>query len=212
LATPTIELPQTRGSNKPLLYAALVVIFGVLATTLSQFQVLGLIPLKNLLKNELHADRAGTAAFLFWIGLAWYFKPLAGVITDAFPLFGTRRKSYMLLGAIFAVVFWIVMYFTPHQYGKLLWVAIAINLFTVITSTVVGGYMVETAQQFSAPGRLTSVRNFVEQFCLLISGPAGGLLGAVAFGWTAIAGASLMFLLVLLRRKFSRTPASSSST
>jgi hypothetical protein len=196
LTTPTIELNQPHGSSKPLLYAAIVVIIGVFATSLAQFQVLGLIPLKNLLKNELHADRAATAAFFFWIGLAWYFKPIVGIITDAFPLFGTRRKSYMLVGAVFAVAFWIALYFTPHRYGKLLWVCIAINVFSVITSTVVGGYMVETAQKFSAPGRLTSVRNFVEQACVVISGPAGGFLGAVAFGWTAVSGAALMFLVV----------------
>jgi hypothetical protein len=39
---------------------------------------------------------------------------------------------------------------------------IAINLFMTATSTVVGGYTVETAQAKFGSGRLTSVRNFVE--------------------------------------------------
>jgi len=183
-------------NGKSLLYPAIVIIVGVFATTLCEFQVLGLIPLKNLLKNELHADRAVTASFFFWILLAWYFKPFAGIVTDAFPLFGTRRKSYMLIGAVLTVASWIALYFTPHEYNKLLWVCIAINVFTVITSTVVGGYMVETAQKFSASGRLSSIRNFVQQFCFVIGGPLGGYLGAIAFGWTSVAAGAIVFLVV----------------
>lgn len=80
--------------------AAVIVVAGVLATTLAQPGVLGLIPLKNLLKNELHADRAATSAFFFLIGIPWYVKPVTGILTDAFPLFGRRRKSYLLLSAL----------------------------------------------------------------------------------------------------------------
>jgi hypothetical protein len=69
----------------------------LLRNDLHDFSAIALIPLKNMLKNEVHADRAGTAAFFFWIQLAWYFKPFAGVVTDACPLFGMRRKSYMVI-------------------------------------------------------------------------------------------------------------------
>ena len=64
------------------------------------------------------------------------------------------------------------------------------------TSTVVGGFMVETAQASSGSGRLTSVRNFVEQLCILITGPTAGFLASIAFGWTAAACGSVMFLVV----------------
>lgn len=195
MATATTE-PNSFLSNKRLLYAAIVIIVGVLGTTLAQFQLIGLIPLKNLLKNELHAGRSSTAAFFFWIQFAWYFKPFAGIITDAFPFLGTRRKSYMLVGALLTAVSWIVLYFTPHQFNRLLVVCIAINVFTVVTSTVMGGFMVETAQSFSAPGRLSAVRSFVEQFCFVIAGPVGGFLGAISFGWTAAAGGAIIFLVV----------------
>ena len=195
MATATIAQKQA-DDKKALIYAAIVIMVGVLGTTLAQPQVLGKIPLQNLLKNELHADRAANAAFFFWMGFAWYFKPFFGIITDAFPLFGSRRKSYMLLGASLATISWAGLYFTPHQYGKLLWMCIIINLFMMATSTVVGGYMVETAQAVSSSGRLTSVRNFVEQFCILVSGPAAGFLASIAFGWTAVTCGGVMFLVV----------------
>src|SRR5215470_1233434 len=144
-------------SNQAFTYAALVIVAGVLATTLAQTQVLARLPLQNLLKNELQVDRTANAAFFFWAGLAWYLKPLAGVLTDAFPLFGSRRKSYILMSAALAGVSWLTLTVTPHQYRSLLSVAVVINAFMVIASTAVGGYMVETAQATSGSGRLTAI-------------------------------------------------------
>ncbi|HEV3218600.1 MAG TPA: hypothetical protein VGZ48_02425, partial [Candidatus Acidoferrales bacterium] len=195
MASATIA-PNRQESRRPLLDAAIVIVFGILGTVLALPHVLGHIPLQNLLKNELHLDRAANAAFFFWITLVWYFKPLFGIVTDAFPLFGSRRKSYMIIGATLATLSWAALYFAPHQYNKLLWACIAINLFMMCTSTVVGGYMVEVAQAASGSGRLTSVRNSVEQFSILVAGPAGGFLGSIAFGWTAVACGSVMFLVV----------------
>ena len=75
------------------MYAALVIVTGVFATTLAQTQVLARLPLQNLLKNELHVDRTTNAAFFFWAGLAWYLKPLAGILTDAFRSLAAGAKA-----------------------------------------------------------------------------------------------------------------------
>src|ERR1700747_1797526 len=134
MATPT---PTRQRPDKALLYAALVIIAGGLATTLAQTQVLARLPLQNLLKNELNVDRTANAAFFFWAGLAWYLKPLAGVLTDAFPLFGSRRRSYILVSATLAALSLLVLIVTPHVYRDLLLVVIVINTFMIVTSTVV---------------------------------------------------------------------------
>jgi hypothetical protein len=185
-----------RRPDKSLIYAALVIIAGVLATTLAQPQVLARLPLQNLLKNELHLDRTANAAFFFWAGLAWYLKPFAGILTDAFPLFGSRRKSYIVISASLAALSWLALTVTPHEFRDLLLVVILINTFMVIASTVVGGYMVETAQANSGSGRLTAVRQFVQQACFIVNGPAAGYLASIAFGWTAAACGGIMLLLV----------------
>jgi predicted MFS family arabinose efflux permease len=190
-----IILEEQREAQRNLLNPSIVIAVGVFATTLGQTAVLGRIPLQNLLKNELHVSRAANAAFFFWIFLAWYFKPIAGMLTDAFPLFGSRRKSYMLMSTTLAVLSWAGLYFSPHQYSKLLWVCIVINVFTVIASTVVGAYMVETAQASAGSGRLASIRRFMQMLCFVILGPAAGFLGSVAFGWTAVACGGVTFLL-----------------
>jgi len=54
-------------------------------------------PIFFLLKDELHLSAAETAAFLATISIAWGIKPLYGLLSDFFPLFGYRRKSYLLL-------------------------------------------------------------------------------------------------------------------
>src|ERR1700757_3505678 len=180
---PAVIADKSRlGSDRAFTYAALVIIAGVLATTLAQTQVLARLPLQNLLKNELHIDRTANAAFFFWAGLAWYLKPFAGILTDALPLFGSRRKSYLLISATLAALSSLVLIVTPHEYRDLLFVVIVINTFMMITSTVVGGYMVETAQASSGSGRLTALRQFVQQACWIFNGPAAGYLTCIAFG------------------------------
>ena len=66
----------------------------------------------------------------------------------------------------------------------------------VAASTVVGAFMVEAAQAGAGSGRLTAIRQVVEQVCLIIRGPASGYLASIAFGWTAGACGAVVFLLV----------------
>jgi hypothetical protein len=136
--------------------------------------------------------------------LAWYLKPVAGILTDAYPLFGRRRKSYILLGAALTSLSWLALIVTPHQYASLLSVTIALNACMVIASTAVGGYMVETAQATSSSGRLTAIRQFVQQASQIINGPAAGYLASIAFGWTAVSCGGIMFLLVPVTILFLR--------
>ena len=72
---PAVIADKSRlGSDRAFTYSALVIIAGVLATTLAQTQVLARLPLQNLLKNELHVDRTANAAFFFWAGTGLVFK------------------------------------------------------------------------------------------------------------------------------------------
>lgn len=176
--------------------AVIVIVVGVLATELAQIPVLALIPVKNLLKNTLHASRESTAAFIFWAQLAWNFKPLVGIVQDAFPLFGTRRKSYMLVGCAVATAGWLTLGVAPAQYRTMQAVCMVLNIGLVVASTAVGGYMVEIARASASSGRLTSVRNLVEQVINVVTGVGSGYLASIAFGWTTLTCALICFALV----------------
>jgi len=189
-AAPSESL-QTRVEERNLLHLRLIIVFGIFATTLPQPQALGRLPLQFLLKNDVGVTREQMAAFFFWCGLAWYLKPFAGILTDAFPIFRTRRRYYLLISSILASVSWLGMGFLPHSYGALLWGALVVNLFMVMGSTVTGAYLVEAGQSLGATGRLTAVREIVYNFCTLVQGPLGGLLVTAGFMWATGANAVL---------------------
>ena len=195
--------------TSPLVYAVIVVVAGLIAVQLGQPQALGRIPIQNLLKNQLHVNRTGNAAFFFWVGLAWYFKPFAGIFTDAFPLFGSRRKSYILGATTLAILAWLALIITPHRYGALLGVTIVTDSLMVITSVVIGGYMVETAQRTAGTGRFASVFQAISWGSIMVSGPIGGYLASRTFTLTPIACVAVMFpvipISVLLLREQKQT-------
>ena len=174
--------------------AAVLVVVGIISTTLGQEQALGRLPLTNLLKNTLHETRTANSAFVFLAGLAWYFKPLAGILTDAFPIFGSRRRVYLVGAATLAALVWLSACFLPLQYTTLLSVMVLLGVFMMLASTVVGAVLVETAQGADASGRLTAMRFGVQYGCAIIASLCGGYLATLWFGWTAIASAAVVFL------------------
>jgi MFS family permease len=191
-----IDSAPTRLEDKNIFGIVLFVAIGIFATTLPQPQVLGKIPLQNLLKNELHVSRSEMAFFFLVCGLFWYIKPLAGILTDAFPIFGTRRRHYALISAVLAAGSWIALIFAPHKYGALLLAAVIVNLFMVMLSTVVGAVLVEIGHSTGSVGRLTAVRQTVSNVCTLIQGPLGGILATGALAWACGANALLLLPMV----------------
>lgn len=175
-------------------YAFLVGI-GAFATTFAQQRVVANIPTTALLKDGFHLEREEVAVFFFWATFAWNLKPVAGVFTDAFPLFGTRRRNYMMLGATLAGVCWLAMGALSTQYEALLLASMAMNAFTVLSSTVMGGMMVEAGQAYGAPGRISSLRQVVQSVAQVIGPMAGGALAGMAFGWTTGIAACTVFAL-----------------
>ena len=135
--------PRTDVQRRDLRALALIIIFGIFATTMAQPQALGRLPLQFLLKNDLQVTREQMAEFFFWCGLAWYLKPFAGILTDAFPLFGTRRRHYLLISSALTALCWIAMAFLPHTYGALLLGAMILSVFMVMALTVTGAFLVE---------------------------------------------------------------------
>jgi MFS family permease len=51
-------------------------------------------------KDALGITPAEAAGIAFWVALPWSTKMVAGVASDVYPIFGSRRVAYMLLGAL----------------------------------------------------------------------------------------------------------------
>lgn len=154
---------------------ATVMATGIFATTFVQTQSLAFLPFNHLLKSMgLDSDEAAT--FLSLCILPWSFKVLAGLLVDGFPIFGSRRRVYLLLSALIASVTWLVMGFSPGKYNLLLLLAIGMNVAIVFASTTSGGLLVEAGQRFNASGRMTSLRMFAYNLGAGLAMPVGGML------------------------------------
>ncbi|KAK6913954.1 Biopterin transporter family [Dillenia turbinata] len=73
--------------------------------------VLGLsrLAVSFFMKDDLHLDPAETAIIAGFSALPWLVKPLYGFISDSFPLFGYRRRSYLVLSGLLGAFSWALM-------------------------------------------------------------------------------------------------------
>ena len=164
------------------------------------------LALKVILKDQLHLEPTQIASFFGIANMAWYFKPLAGLLTDNFPLLGTRRKGYLVVSALLAGILLIALAIIPTSYGLMLTLLVIINIGLVIGHTTLGGMLVQYGQEYKATGQMSSIRNASEKFGLLVSALVSGWIAShfVRPGM-AIAGV-VLFVLVGFFFKFHNEP------
>ena len=187
--------PGTPGTaDNRRIFSALVI--GLLVSTFVSDSRLAKLPVQFLLKDGLHVTPLQMAAFFSVVGLAWYFKPLAGLLADAVPLGGLRRRPYLLIAGLGAGVLWVLLGIIPRQFAPLMWTLTAANAFTMLASSVSGGLLVEVGQAQGRTGRMGTLRETIIAGTLLLAQPVGGYLATKAFGWTCGIGATLLLGLI----------------
>src|SRR5919201_4361253 len=60
-------------------------------------------------KEALGFTPAEAAGIAFWLGLPWSMKMVAGVASDVYPIFGSRRSAYLLVGAAASFLGYVLM-------------------------------------------------------------------------------------------------------
>ncbi|MEO6244767.1 MAG: MFS transporter [Opitutaceae bacterium] len=185
--------------------AMLLVGAGYLFLTLCDYREgIANLALRFLLKDHLHLTATQLAGFIFITKLAWYCKPLAGLLADNVPLFGTRRKGYLVLFSAVAGGLWFALTFAHDSYASMLWLVIAINFALMIVHTTLGGMLVEAGQILGATGRMSAVRNGMENFGMLLSGLVGGWVAAQLLHHGFLINAALIAVLAVLFAKTLR--------
>jgi Na+/melibiose symporter-like transporter len=183
----------------------LIIAAGTISTSLAQPDLLDL-PIRHLLKDELRVSES-QMAMLFGIGaLAWYVKPLAGLLVDSVALLGTHRRYYLIISALLAAALWLLVGILSYSYFFLLIAVVAMQSMLVIGSTVLGGFLVERGKLLKAEGRLISCRMFVEYACVLVAGPLAGYLAGIPFGAAAIIGAAIAVVIAPIAAMFVEEP------
>lgn len=153
-------------------------------------------PLQFLLKETLNLRAEQLSAFILVASIPIYIKPFAGILSDAVPLFGTRRRHYLLLGLIFTALFYFLLGAVPRDFNALLVTYFCLSVFTTLTSTVLGGVMVEIGKRDRTTGRLSAQRLGIVRLTEVIGFAAVGYLTKQAYAFTTYL--SVAFTAVLI--------------
>ncbi|MFM6038947.1 MAG: PucC family protein, partial [Sphaerospermopsis kisseleviana] len=83
-----------------------------LIAILAVYFVQGILGLSRLavsffLKDELQLSPVEVSALLGIVALPWMIKPLFGFISDGLPIFGYRRRPYLVLSGILGAGAWV---------------------------------------------------------------------------------------------------------
>lgn len=135
-----------------------------LIAILTVYFVQGILGLARLavsffLKDELLLSPAQVSALLGIVALPWIIKPVFGFISDGLPIFGYRRRPYLILSGILGTVSWISLATIVHStWAATLAIALG-SLSVAVSDVIVDSLVVERARVESqgAAGSLQSL-------------------------------------------------------
>ena len=96
---PFTRLPAVSALEKDQQIRRFMLFFGLVYVVEGIGQTGGLIaqPLNYYLKQTFGWTAVQVTAYLTILNLPWIIKPVYGIVSDFLPLFGYRRKSYLIL-------------------------------------------------------------------------------------------------------------------
>jgi hypothetical protein len=130
-------------------------------------------------KDTLGLTPADVAGIAFWLSLPWSMKMVAGVSADVYPLFGSRRAGYLLLGALCTAAGYTMLATTVAGRGGYLFAMLLMTVGFMIQDVIADALSVETAQTDEEIGRIQTYG----RMALL----AGGISVGYLSGWLAAA-------------------------
>jgi MFS family permease len=185
------QLPETTTGDRAAVHH-LLLFFALVYVVEGLGQIGGLIaqPLNYYLKASQGWTPVQITGFITLFNLPWIIKPLYGLISDFVPLFGYRRKSYLLLVNVAAMggFIWVTQLTAPGD----LFIPLMVTAYTMaISSTLCGAVLVENGQRLHESGTFVNQQwlwfNIAAMAAAILGGqlvqhlsPAGALHGAAA--------------------------------
>jgi folate/biopterin transporter len=122
-----------------------------LIAILTVYFVQGILGLARLavsffLKDELLLSPAQVSALLGIVALPWIIKPVFGFVSDGLPIFGYRRRPYLVLSGILGAISWVSLATIVHTS----WAATAVialgSLSVAVSDVIADSLVVERAR------------------------------------------------------------------
>ena len=73
------------------------------------------VAMRYWMMDTVKVSPAQMTAIFGVVAIPWCLKPLYGFISDSYPIFGYRRRPYMIGFAYIAAYMWIILPFVPHD-------------------------------------------------------------------------------------------------
>ena len=114
-------------------------------------------------------------AYLALFNFAWVIKPAYGLLSDFVPLFGLRRKSYLILSSILAAVSyaWVARLSEPAEFAPLL---VLTSYAMAMASTLCGALLAENGQKTGLSSAFVKQQWLWFYIAVMVSSFAGGEL------------------------------------
>lgn len=142
-------------------------------------------------KDTLGITPAEAAAIGFWVALPWSTKMVAGVASDVYPILGSRRRSYLLLGAGLAMTGYACLATIVQTKGAFLACMVVVTVGFMIQDVVADALSVEVARSEAEIGQVQALG----RMALLVGTISVGYLS----GWLAGAvGPRIVFAIAML--------------
>lgn len=106
----------------------------------------------------------------------WLLKIFYGILSDSFPLFGFRRKSYLICFLFVSSLGWLGLIVFPSNFGGIFVAMLMTNLGLAATDVVTDGLIVEHS---------TAVTSHIYQSIAWGSRSSGAIVGSILGGWLA---------------------------
>ncbi len=128
------------------------------------------------LKDELGLTPAEVSALLGIVALPWMVKPLFGFVSDGLPIFGYRRRPYLILSGLLGVASWLILATLVHTAWAATLAITLGSLSVAVSDVIVDSLVVERAR-----GESVSRAGALQSLCWGASS-VGGLLTAYFSG------------------------------
>jgi MFS family permease len=150
------------------------------------------------------------ATFFSLTTIPWLIKPVYGLLSDFVPLFGRRRKSYLLLSsALAAASGFLLGVGVEHTYWRLAALSTLMGLGLAFTDVLTDALMVENGRPLGLTGAFQSVQWAAIYTASILVGELGGYLAERrSLSMTFVVAASFPLISLFMTFLFIReTPA-----
>lgn len=129
-------------------------------------------------KDALALTPAEAAGIGFWLGLPWSMKMVVGVASDVYPILGSRRKAYLLLGALGSFVGYALLATVIATKGAYLAAMVLVTVGYMVQDVVADALSVQVARTDEEMAQVQTLG----RMALLAGSISVGYLGGVLAG------------------------------